>query len=94
MKLGRGESCLHIPRRTGRAAVEFAGAGRDGGAARRGARCSNAAGSAGRVNPLALLMQWHPDGEIVRGWATYCPAYAGPIGHVHGGFVAVAFDDP
>ena len=50
-------------------------------------------GISGRANPLAPPMQWHPDGDILRGWATYSPAYEGPIGHVHGGFVAAAFDD-
>jgi hypothetical protein len=44
-------------------------------------------GISGRANPLAPPMQWHPDGDILRGWATYSPAY------VHGGFVAAAFDD-
>ena len=50
-------------------------------------------GISGRANPLAPPMQWHPDGDILRGWATYSPAYEGPIGNVHGGFVAAAFDD-
>jgi hypothetical protein len=50
-------------------------------------------GISGRCNPLAAPVQWEPDGEILRGWATYSPAYEGPAGHVHGGFVAAAFDD-
>jgi hypothetical protein len=50
-------------------------------------------GISGRANPLAPPMQWHPDGDVLRGWATYSPAYEGPIGNVHGGFVAAAFDD-
>jgi len=50
-------------------------------------------GISGRCNPLAAPVQWAPDGEILRGWATYSPAYEGPVGHVHGGFVAAAFDD-
>src|SRR5215207_2057996 len=50
-------------------------------------------GISGRANPLAPPMQWHPDGDILRGWATYSPPYEGPIGNVHGGFVAAAFDD-
>jgi hypothetical protein len=50
-------------------------------------------GISGRSNPLAPPMQWHPDGDILRGWANYSPAYEGPIGNVHGGFVAAAFDD-
>src|SRR5256714_5937786 len=44
-------------------------------------------GISGRANPLAPPMQWHPDGDILRGWATYSPAYEGPIGNVHGGVV-------
>ncbi|MGH8985324.1 MAG: hotdog fold domain-containing protein, partial [Acidimicrobiia bacterium] len=50
-------------------------------------------GISGRCNPLAAPVQWAPDGETLRGWATYSPAYEGPAGHVHGGFVAAAFDD-
>ena len=50
-------------------------------------------GISGRCNPLAAPVQWAPDGEILRGWATYSAAYEGPVGHVHGGFVAAAFDD-
>lgn len=51
-------------------------------------------GISGRSNPLAAPVQWvmHDDG-ITRGWATYSAAYEGPIGHLHGGFVAAAFDD-
>lgn len=50
-------------------------------------------GISGRSNPLAAPVQWvmHPDRGV--GWATYTPAYEGPRGHVHGGFVAAAFDD-
>ena len=33
------------------------------------------------------------DGEVVRGTATFGSAYEGPPGHVHGGFVAAAFDE-
>jgi len=50
-------------------------------------------GISGRSNPLAAPVQWAPDGDVLRGWATYSPAYEGPQGHVHGGFVAAAFDD-
>jgi hypothetical protein len=50
-------------------------------------------GISGRSNPLAAPVQWElRDGHYV-GWATYSPAYEGPKGHVHGGFVAAAFDD-
>lgn len=51
-------------------------------------------GISGRSNPLAVPVQWiiNDDG-ITRGWATYSAAYEGPIGSLHGGFVAAAFDD-
>jgi hypothetical protein len=32
-------------------------------------------------------------GNVLRGCATYSRAYEGPIGNVHGGFAAAAFDD-
>ena len=51
-------------------------------------------GIAGRSNPLAAPVQWVIDDDgITRGWATYSAAYEGPIGCLHGGFVAAAFDD-
>jgi acyl-coenzyme A thioesterase PaaI-like protein len=50
-------------------------------------------GISGRSNPLAAPLQWGPVGAVTRGWATYSPAYEGPAGCVHGGFVAAAFDD-
>jgi hypothetical protein len=50
-------------------------------------------GISGRSNPLAAPVQWSPDGDVLRGWATYGAAYEGPVGCVHGGFVAAAFDD-
>ncbi len=50
-------------------------------------------GISGRSNPLAPPVEWHADGDDLRGWATYSPAYEGPMGNVHGGFVAAAFDD-
>ena len=52
-------------------------------------------GISGRSNPLAPPVQWRLDRENDRyvAWATYSPAYEGPSGHVHGGFVAAAFDD-
>ncbi len=50
-------------------------------------------GISGRSNPLAAPVQWEPHDDHFVGWATYSPAYEGPIGHVHGGFVAAAFDD-
>lgn len=50
-------------------------------------------GISGRSNPLAPPMQWERRGERYVAWATFSPAYEGPAGHVHGGFVAAAFDD-
>jgi hypothetical protein len=50
-------------------------------------------GIAGRSNPLAPPLQWRRDGDLTYGWAVYSPAYEGPAGCVHGGFVAAAFDD-
>jgi hypothetical protein len=50
-------------------------------------------GISGRSNPLAPPVQWVRDGDTYRGYAFYSPAYEGPSGSVHGGFVAAAFDD-
>ncbi len=50
-------------------------------------------GISGRSNPLAAPVQWELHADRAVGWATYSPAYEGPAGHVHGGFVAAAFDD-
>ena len=50
-------------------------------------------GISGRSNPLASPLQWERRGDRYVAWATYSPAYEGPTGHVHGGFVAAAFDD-
>ncbi|MGH9307485.1 MAG: PaaI family thioesterase [Acidimicrobiales bacterium] len=50
-------------------------------------------GISGRSNPLAPPMQAWVDGDLTCGRATYGPAYEGPPGCVHGGFVAAAFDD-
>jgi acyl-coenzyme A thioesterase PaaI-like protein len=50
-------------------------------------------GISGRSNPLAPPVQWTVTDDVTRGWAVYSPAYEGPAGPVHGGFVAAAFDD-
>ena len=50
-------------------------------------------GISGRSNPLAAPLQWEFHDDRAIGWAVYSPAYEGPMGHVHGGFVAAAFDD-
>jgi acyl-coenzyme A thioesterase PaaI-like protein len=50
-------------------------------------------GISGRSNPLAAPVQWDLTDDRAAGSAIYSPAYEGPAGHVHGGFVAAAFDD-
>lgn len=50
-------------------------------------------GISGRSNPLAAPVQWTLGTSKATGWAIYTPAYEGPAGNVHGGFVAAAFDD-
>jgi len=50
-------------------------------------------GISGRSNPLAPPVQWTVGEDGTHGTAVYSGAYEGPIGHVHGGFVAAAFDD-
>ena len=47
----------------------------------------------GRSNALAAPLLLEYDGLITRGHATYGPAYEGPPGSVHGGYVIAAFDD-
>ncbi len=47
----------------------------------------------GEVSPLAPPVAWeHLDGRIV-GYGTYHAAYEGPPGYVHGGWVALTFDE-
>jgi acyl-coenzyme A thioesterase PaaI-like protein len=51
-------------------------------------------GISGRSNPLAPPLQLHMDDDgVTHGSAVYGMAYEGPIGHLHGGFVAAAFDE-
>ena len=47
----------------------------------------------GLANPLAPPVEMWADGEMVHGRVTFGAAYEGPPGHVHGGFVAAAFDE-
>lgn len=49
----------------------------------------------GRSNPIAppITLSLLADGETMEGRATFGPAYEGPPGSVHGGFVAAAFDE-
>jgi acyl-coenzyme A thioesterase PaaI-like protein len=47
----------------------------------------------GRANPLAPPLRLEVHDDRVEGTATFGPAYEGPPGCVHGGFVAAAFDE-
>lgn len=47
----------------------------------------------GLSNPMSPPIRLHVDGDTVRGTVTFGAAYEGPPGHVHGGFVAAAFDE-
>jgi len=47
----------------------------------------------GSANPLAPPIVIDVEGEVVIGRARFGPAYEGPPGCVHGGFVAAAFDE-
>jgi len=47
----------------------------------------------GRSNPLAPPIYLKVDGKVVHGMVRFGRAYEGPPGHVHGGFVAAAFDE-
>lgn len=47
----------------------------------------------GLSNPMAPPIRLGVDDGTVRGSVTFGAAYEGPPGHVHGGFVAAAFDE-
>src|SRR4029078_8634656 len=47
----------------------------------------------GLSNPLAPPIELEVDGKTVHGGVRFGAAYEGPPGHVHGGFVAAAFDE-
>lgn len=47
----------------------------------------------GLANPVAPPVRLAVDGESIAETATFGMAYEGPPGHVHGGFIAAAFDD-
>lgn len=47
----------------------------------------------GRANPLAPPLTIRVDGQAVHGTGTFGAAYEGPPGHVHGGYIAAAFDE-
>ena len=47
----------------------------------------------GPLNPLAPPIDVHYDGERTRGTSRLGPSYVGPPGMVHGGFIALLFDE-
>lgn len=47
----------------------------------------------GRANPLAPPLRLWEEGGVMYGSVTFGPAYEGPPGCVHGGYVAAAFDE-
>jgi len=47
----------------------------------------------GLSNPMAPPISLYIEGDLVRGKVTFGMAYEGPPGHVHGGFIAAAFDE-
>jgi acyl-coenzyme A thioesterase PaaI-like protein len=47
----------------------------------------------GRSNPIAPPLELWVEGDRVRGRGRFGAAYEGPPGHVHGGYVAAAFDE-
>jgi acyl-coenzyme A thioesterase PaaI-like protein len=47
----------------------------------------------GKANPLAAPLELEPRDGKVHGRVVFGPAYEGPPGAVHGGFVAAAFDE-
>ncbi len=47
----------------------------------------------GEVSPLAPPIEWEHTGGRIRGRGIYHAAYEGPPGYVHGGWVALTFDE-
>ncbi len=47
----------------------------------------------GRGNPLALPVVFEVHDGVVHGRATFTPPFCGPPNHVHGGVVALVFDE-
>jgi acyl-coenzyme A thioesterase PaaI-like protein len=47
----------------------------------------------GEANPLAPPVRLREEDGVIRAMATFGPAYEGPPGCVHGGYVAAAFDE-
>lgn len=47
----------------------------------------------GEANPLSPCLGWEVDGDRLRARGVYTGAYEGPPGYVHGGIIALAFDE-
>lgn len=47
----------------------------------------------GEANPLSPCLDWEVDGDRLRARGIYTGAYEGPPGYVHGGILALAFDE-
>lgn len=47
----------------------------------------------GETNPLSPPLEWHWDGEKVIATGVFGAAHEGPPGYVHGGWIALAFDE-
>lgn len=47
----------------------------------------------GLSNPLSPPMRLRDENGVIRGTVSFGAAYEGPPGHVHGGFIAAAFDE-
>ncbi|MCZ7536463.1 MAG: PaaI family thioesterase [Acidimicrobiia bacterium] len=47
----------------------------------------------GEANPVSPPAEWDVRGERVHATVTFGPIYEGPPGYVHGGFIAMAFDE-
>jgi len=47
----------------------------------------------GGANPVAPPVHYSFEGEVTRAWTVFSPAYEGPPGGVHGGYVAAVFDE-
>jgi len=47
----------------------------------------------GRANPIALPVAFEVIDGVVHGRATFTPPFCGPPNHVHGGVVALVFDE-
>lgn len=47
----------------------------------------------GEASPLSPRLEWEVDGDRVRAHGIYTAVYEGPPGYVHGGIIALAFDE-